>query len=285
VTPIDVTHDYIDWLPSLNVRWQLGDGLYVRGAASRTVTRPDFNQLSPSPVLIRNSIDPSLNQGSAGNPELRPFRADNLDVAVEAYLGAATSVSVTGFVKAVNGFLATSSAPETFGGYTYQVTRPHNTNDADIRGFELAYQQFYDFLPGPLRGLGLQANYTYVDSHTLDPVLKRQMPLQNLSRNSFNLVGMYELDAVTARVAYNWRDRYFSGSTSIVNVGTLAMFTRAYGWLDASVAYRLGEAFSVTLEGVNLLRTVRDSRYGAESRRASVWVNDAQVSLSVAGKL
>jgi TonB-dependent receptor len=267
------------------VRWTATDAIVVRAAASRTITRPDFSQLSPSLQLIENSIDATRNQGSAGSPRLHPFRSTNLDVAVEAYLARSTALNVTAFYKAVNGFLATSSAAEEYDGKTYQVTRPYNTNDATVRGFELGYHQFFDFLPGPLRGLGVLASYTHVDSETLDPVLRQDVTLPNFSRNSWNLVGMYELHDVTARVAYGFRDRYFSGSTSIVGVGTLPLYTRGYGWLDATVTYRFGEALSVSLEGVNLLRTVRDSRYGAESRRGSVWLNDRQLSLIIAGRI
>lgn len=284
VAPIEVRSSYVDWLPSLNVRWAATDAIVVRAGASRTMTRPDFSQLSPSLLLIANSIDPTRNQGSAGNPELRPFRSTNVDVAVEAYLARSTALNVTGFYKAVDGFLTSSSAPEVYDGATYQVTRPYNTNDATVRGVELGYHQFFDFLPGPLRGLGLLASYTYVESETLDPALRREVPLLNFSRNSYNLVGMYELHDITARVAYGYRDRYFSGSTSIVGVGPLPMYTRGYGWLDATVTYRFGEALSVSAEGVNLLRTVRDSRYGAATRRGSVWLNDRQLSLIIAGR-
>jgi iron complex outermembrane receptor protein len=284
VAPIDVAHRYLEWLPTVNVRWALGGGLYVRGAASKTLTRPNFDQLSPSLLLIPNSAQPALNQGSAGNPALRPIRSDNLDLAVEAYLGPATSVYVTGFLKKVDGFVATSSAPEEHDGATYQVTRPYNSNRADLRGAELGYQQFFRFLPGPLRGLGLQANYTLVASETRDPVLGGSFPLQNLSRHSLNAVGMYELGGLSARLAWNWRDRYLSGAVSVVPLGTFPVYTRAYGWLDASVAYRLGR-ISLALEGVNLLRTIRHSQFAVATRPQSAWLNDVQVSAIVAVRI
>jgi TonB-dependent receptor len=281
VEAIDVGTGYTDWLPSLTLRCGLGAGVYVRGAASRTITRPNFDSLSPSLVLNQNSINPSLNQGSSGNPALRPVRSDNLDLAVEGYFGTSTSVYVAGFLKEVDGFILTSSAPEEYDGVTYQVSRPRNANRASIRGAEVGYQQFYSFLPGVLRGLGLQANYTLVWSETRDPVLGGSVALQNLSKHSANLVGMYELGPVSARAAFNWRSRFLSGATSIVNVGTLPVYTRPYGWLDASMTYRLG-AFSVALEGVNLLQTIRSSEYGGPTHPQNAYLNDVQVSLTVA---
>jgi iron complex outermembrane receptor protein len=271
VVPIHIATTYTDWLPSANLRWRLGDGLVLRASASKTITRPNFDQLSPSLTLVPNPVNPLLNQGGAGNPELKPVRADNLDVAVEKYFSPTTSVYLTTFAKKVDGFVTTVSNPEVHDGATYQVSRPQNRAAADIKGFEIGYQQFYGFLPGWLSGLGLQANYTYVDSETL----------QNLSRHSLNLIGMYERGKVSARIAYNWRDRFLSGIANIVNVGALPIYTRAYGWLDASVRYRFTDNVSLAIEGTNLLRTMRSAYYGVETRPQGNWLNDTQLSATV----
>lgn len=285
IAPIAVDSAYTDLLPSAHLRYELDDGTLLRAALSKTVARPDFNQLSPSLTLLRNAVDPSFNIGGAGNPELRPVRADNLDVAVERYFAGSGALHFTAFAKKVEGFALSTSRPETWFGDTYQVSRPYNARSADLRGFEAGYQQFYDFLPGRLRGLGFQANYTYVDSATFDPVLGRETPLQNLSRHSVNLVGMYESGPVSARIAWNWRDRFLSRSASFVGVGTFPVYTRAYGWLDASLSYRLTDRIAVSIEGLNLTRTVRRSYYGTENHPESAWVNDTQIACAMTFKL
>jgi TonB-dependent receptor len=284
LAPIHVDSSYTDYLPSVNLRYRIGADLFVRAAASKTVTRPNFDQLSPSLTLLPNSSNPSLNQGSAGNPELKPVRANNLDLAVEKYVDKNTAVFFTGFLKKVDGFVTTVSQPEVVGGVTYQVSRPHNSAAADIKGFEAGYQQFYDFLPGWLSGLGMQANYTYVDSSTPDKTLGASVSLQNLSKNSVNLIGMYDKGRVSARVAYNWRDKFLSGVTNVVGVGALPIYTKAYGWLDASLSYRCSDKVSLVLAGTNLLRTTRSSYYGVTTRPQSSWVNDAQISVSMTGR-
>src|SRR5450830_59319 len=284
VVPVNVDSRYTDYLPSVNLRYLLSPGLYLRAAASKTLTRPNFDQLSPSLTLLPNAINPSLNQGSAGNPELKPIRADNLDLAVEKYFNKTTAVHLTGFLKKVEGFVTTVSSPEVIDGVAYQVSRPQNSAAADIKGFELGYQQFYDFLPSWLSGLGMQANYTYVDSETLDSTLGEKVALQNLSKHSVNLIGMYEKGRVSARVAYNWRDKFLSGVTNIVGVGALPIYTKAYGWLDASVSYRFSDKISFVIAGTNLLGTRRSSYYGVETRPQSNWINDTQVSLAVTAR-
>lgn len=280
-TPIETQTATTDVLPSINLRYQASPGLYLRAAASKTITRPNFDQLSPSLTLLPNTVTPSLNRGFAGNPALRPIRADNLDLAVERYFSRHTSVYLTGFIKQVDGFVTNVSNPEVHGGQTYQVNRPQNANPADIKGLEIGYQQFYDFLPGWLSGFGLQANYTYVDSETPDANLGKNMPLQNLSKHSANLVGMYEKGRLSARLAYNWRDKYLSGVTNVVGVGALPVYTRAYGWLDAALGYRISDQLSIALEGLNLTGTTRSSYYGVPTRPQSSWRNDTQIAATM----
>lgn len=214
--PIETRSSRTDWLPNLDLRYRPGGGWQLRAAASRTVARPDFSQLSPSLVLVRNSITPSLNQGGAGNPGLLPVRAHGLDLAVERYAGPGRSASLTLFWKRLDGVIATIARDEVHDGETYSVSRPYNRDPADVRGLELAWQRFFDFLPGAWRGLG-----------------------------------------------------------------ALPVHTRGYGWLDAALGLRLGEQVTLTLEGSNLLRTLRRSHYGAATRPASAWVNDRQLALGL----
>ncbi|HSI55987.1 MAG TPA: TonB-dependent receptor [Ideonella sp.] len=280
VLPIALDNSDHDLLPSLNLRHALSEKLYLRASASKTLTHPNFDQLSPSLTLLRNSINPTLNQGSAGNPALRPLRATNLDLALEAYLDPASSLYLTGFVKRVDGFLTTLSAPEVHDGVTYQVSRPQNSDKARIQGLEFGYQQFFTGLPGWLGGVGLQGNYTYVDSETPSRALGRDIPLQNLSRHSANLIALYERGPISARVAYNWRSSFLSSVASFVGVGALPVYTRGYGWLDASASLRIGERLVLSVEGSNLLRTLRRSYYGVGTRPESHWLNDRQISVA-----
>ena len=266
---------YLDSLPSLNLRYELAPGLYLRAAASKSLTRPDFIQMSPSLTL-----NPVQLIGTAGSPTLKPVHANNADLAAEWYLARSTSVHLTAFSKNVDGFVITTSAPEVIDGTTYQVSRPRNANTANVKGMEIGYQQFYDFLPGWLSGFGLQANYTYVDSQTLDTTLAAKVPLQSLSKNSGNIVAMYERDNISARLAYNWRDKFLTSVGNYAGVGPVSTYTRPYGWLDASFGYRVSEQLSLALEGLNLTRTIRRSYYGVETRPRDTWINDRQIAVT-----
>jgi TonB-dependent receptor len=281
IAPIQLRPTTTDWLPNASLRWRAGGPWQLRAAGSRTITRPDFIQLSPSITLTPNSINPQLNQGTAGNPALRPLRATNADLAAEGHFGAGHAASITLFWKRVDGFVASLSQAEAHDGQTYQVSRSYNADAGRIRGAELSYQRFLDFLPGAWRGLGLQANATYVDSSTFDRVLRANVPMQNLSRRSANLVGMYERGGWSARVAWNWRSAFPSGTVNVVGLGAFQATTASYGWLDASLRWQVTERLSWSLDGGNLLGTVRRSYFGAETRPQNAFVNDRQFGTSL----
>ncbi|MBT0961756.1 TonB-dependent receptor [Denitromonas iodatirespirans] len=281
IAPVRVDSTSVDYLPSLNLRYELDPGLYLRAAASKTMTRPKLSQLSPSTTLFQNIVTPALSSGSGGNPDLEPVRANNLDIAVEKYIDAHSAVHVTAFWKRVRGFVTSVSAAEVHDGVTYQVTRPQNAGTGHIRGIEVGYQQFFDFLPGKWRGLGIQANYTYVDSGSTSIIVGQTVPLQNLSKHSANLVGIYERSRYSMRVAYNWRDDYLSGVTNVVGVGAVPVMTQAYGWLDASFRYRLDDRLTLAIEATNLLKTRRDANYDSRTRPRRSETNDAQVGVAL----
>ena len=285
IEPIAIDTTTTDWLPSASLRWRTGGPLQLRAAASRTITRPDFNQLSPSITLTPNSVNPQLNQGTSGNPTLRPLRATNADLAAELDFGRGHAASLTVFWKRVDGFIATQTQAEEHDGATYQVSRPYNADTGHIRGVEVAYQRFLDFLPGAWRGLGFQANATYVDSSTFDRVLNANVPMQNLSRQSANLIGMYEHGDWSARVAWNWRSRFASRSVNVVGLGAFQAYTNAYGWLDASLRWRINDRVTCSLDGGNILGTLRRSYFGVETRPESATVNDRQIGISLSVKI
>jgi TonB-dependent receptor len=138
--------------------------------------------------------------------------------------------------------------------HVFTTTGPINGATGEIKGLELAYQQYYDFLPGLLRGFGTQLNFTYVDSHqTLNtPVTGAycdattggsanlplnlngcdtdgrtfsNLPLKNLSKYAYNAALLYDRGPFSGRLAYSWRSRYLMGVNVNPTQGTNALNT------------------------------------------------------------
>ena len=285
--PIVSSDNYTSVLPSLNLRAHLTEKMQLRLALSKNISRPTLSQLNPS----LNITEPGIAQirqeqyTSGGNPDLKPMTSKNLDASAEWYFSRTGSLTVAGFYKDISDYIQTgiSQRNVTFtDGQTalYNVTSYSNVSNAKVKGAEVAYQQFYDFLPGPLAGLGAQANFTFVDSSAPSPATEgpvRQLPLQGLSKYNYNVIGIYERGIISARVAYNWRSKYLR-LTSGNGSGNLPVFQKASGQFDASITANVTPHLSLTLNGVNLLNTIQQTYYGLESRPRDSIANDRQIS-------
>ncbi|NHF68135.1 TonB-dependent receptor [Xanthomonas hortorum] len=290
--PVDAQQTYTDVLPSLNLRWMLSDTLQWRFAASRGISRPTFDRLNPNLTLSNGTSNTgtATRTGAAGNPELEPVKADQFDTALEWYFGQGSMMYGTVFYKKVEGFIANAVFNEVYDGQVWQITRPVNGDAGKIRGAELGYTQFFDFLPGWLSGFGLQTNYTYVDSEAPSPTATDTngqaltVPLEGLSKNSYNAILSYETSRFQGRVAYNWRSDWLV-TTAGNGTGNLPVYNKGFGQLDASLRFNINDVWSISLDGVNLLDTRRESYLGSESRYRDFVINDRRYGLTLRASL
>ncbi|MBO9853402.1 TonB-dependent receptor [Xanthomonas phaseoli] len=289
--PVDAQQTYTDVLPSLNLRWMLSDQLQWRFAASRGISRPTFDKLNPNLSLSTGTSNgASTFTGTAGNPSLEAVKADQFDTALEWYFGQGSMMYGTVFYKKVEGFIANAVFNEVYDGQVWQITRPVNGDSGKIRGAELGYTQFFDFLPGWLSGFGLQTNYTYVDSEAPSPTAtdtngqSLTVPLEGLSKNSYNAILSYETSRFQGRVAYNWRSDWLV-TTAGNGIGNLPVYNKGFGQLDASLRFNINDVWSISLDGVNLLDTRRESYLGVESRYRDFVINDRRYGLTLRASL
>lgn len=286
VDPVIVDNSYGKWLPSANVRFHLTHNLQLRLAGSETLTRPDFSQLSPAVTVVPGQL-----AASSGNPNLSPITSTNGDVSLEWYFGKSSSLYIAGFYKRVKGFIFTRATPEqTIDGTPhYTVSLPVNSGPGTVKGIEIGYQQFFDFLPGALSGLGVQANYTYADSKAPTSLAGFIAPLTQLSKNSFNVAAIYDKYGVSARVAYNYRSSFLSSILAgayAPPVGapvsyTFPVYTKGYGWLDASLNVDVGKHFTLTFDAQNIQRTQIQQYYQVSTQPGQFTIDDRQFMVGV----
>jgi len=249
-TLVESRNDSTDVLPSMSWKAGFRDDLIGRFTAGRTISRPGFSQLNPGVALVRSSETVKAT-GSGGNPNLKPVTGDNFDAALEYYFNPTSSVTGTLFHHKFDGYLQNRTASETFDGVAYDVTRPYNTGKGHLQGFEVGYQQFYDWLPGWLGGFGLQANYTWMRGETTTDGITRN--ITGLSKSSYNIVALYERGPWYGRLAYNWRSK-FVDSYDQGGAG-LDLIVAPTKQMDASVSYKINDRTTLTLDAVNLLDT------------------------------
>lgn len=239
---------YTDVLPSLNLKMQASRELQFRFAAAKAIARPDFDKLQAYTQLNQDisatatTVNSVSQSGTAnGNPMLKPTRSTQQDITAEWYFSRAGSITLAGFHKDLKDVIINQTTgfqlPDVNGKpQNFSITSPVNGAKGSLTGVELAFQTYFDKLPGWLSGFGVQGNYTYVDSKTslYNPVNSiycsggntadnfglnlngcdtdgRQfgnLPLQGLSRKAYNLTLMYDKGPISARLAYSWRSRY-----------------------------------------------------------------------------
>ena len=176
--------------------------------------------------------------------------------AARAALGAdATAAQLVAFVAArnpasfdaaTNGIRGQASDPLV----NFVISQPSNsTQTAQLSGWEFAIQHnFWE------TGFGTILNYTIVNSDTkINPALPHtisQFAVQGVS-NSANAVLYYDKGGFQARIAYNWRDKYYAG-------GDLnPSFIAAYGQFDASASYTMKNGVTIFAEGINITNNDR----------------------------
>lgn len=289
-----IKYDY--WLPSFNARLEMGGGLQFRAAFSKSITPPDFG-------LTRNFYNLTLNadqqtidtnggpvaRASVGNPYLKPIEGTNIDLSAEYYFGrnGVGQLTVAAFYKRLKNVLTNTTVrvPYTNNGATFDtiITTPGNSDDTGkVKGFEIAYQQTYDFLPGFLSGFGLNATYTYVKSSGVrqstlsetDPdvaagqvsnVDTGLLPLQGLSKHTINFGPFYEKGPLSVRLAYNWRSRFLLTTRDVI-VPFAPIFNEPTGQMDGSIFFTVNPKFRIGVQAVNLTNEV--------TRTSSVINND-----------
>lgn len=268
-TPIDGRQNYLDVDPSISAVVHFGRNVQLRAAWTKTFSRPDFSQLNPSLNLaeIIAASGAITSAATAGNPDLQPIRSTNWDASLEWYFGRAGSASIAGFIRDVNGFIVNTREDELLPGSaagTVSVQRPINAGDGVIKGIELSASTFFDFAPGPLANFGASANLTLIDTNQMLPATPVSTafegPITGISKRSFNAAVFYDDGRFRARVAYAIRSRFVLAYVLSDPIGNLNWYPISR--LDASMAYKVTDNVTLTLDGQNLLGKPQRAYWG-----------------------
>ena len=254
----DSSYSYL--LPSLDAKLELTDNLIVRFDASRTLTRPTLNLLNPVLNVGNGQRIGALN-ASGGNPNLKPYLADNFDIGAEWYYKRNSYLSVGLFLKNVSNFVVAGVTRQPINGLidpttgqlaSFAVSQQVNGPNATVRGIEVAWQQVFGDT-----GFGFQANGTLVDTNRpYDPtnISQSGFAVTGLA-NSANFVGFYDKNGFQFRTALNWRDEYllqFGQNQNTGSFGAEPTFVDQSFQIDLTSSYDINKNFSVFAEALNV---------------------------------
>ena len=274
--PIELTvtkSSFTEVLPSLNVQVDLTETLQLRLAASKSLSRPDLYDLSPRYKLSINDgeddiFDPQEDcveisddcKVKQGNPDLKPYTAWNYDATIMWTMPTDGFLAASIYYKDIKDFIfenksASYDVPGHVGS-AFTIERPENASSATVEGFEIALHQPFTFLPAPFDGFGIQANYSYTDSQFASDLpediekLFGQFALPGASKNNANGVLYFETDNFSARIAYVYRDAYFSSFTG--GSSSTPRFFAESEKVSASISYKINDHLKIKVQGSNL---------------------------------
>lgn len=269
---IQASKKFDSFLPSINIRYGLTERTNLRGAVTRSLSRPGYFDLVPWEEARGQN-----NNIKRGNPDLVQSQTTNYDLLSEHYFRSIGLLSAGVFYKDVKNKVYKEKIDHTEGEWAgWTVETPRNGKSAEVYGIEAAWQQQLTFLPGLFNGLGIYVNYTRIWSTMRTPNVAdgRAVRLPDARPHSGNFALSYEKYGFSGRVAANWYSTFVS---SIGDIAADDKMERGRVQLDVSAAQRITRRTSFFI-GLNNLTDApistgyRDGRPDND-RNYGIWGN------------
>ncbi len=254
---------YFDVLPSAALRIGLTQNSDVRLVFGRGISRPDPQDIAQA--VGQPDFTQTPNTVTLGNPNLKAEHANDYDILYEHYLKPFGMLSGGFFYKDLSDPIVSTQVVPTSGQFAgFLVTQPINAGSAYVGGIELAYVQQLTFLPGPLHGFGVIANYSYTFSRASGlpgrsdhPALLRQAP------HTWNISPSYDLGRLSARLglsynganifAYQWTD---NADPTGIKGPSGDNYLYPHLQVDAQASFRMVNNLTAIVYGLNLSNEV-----------------------------
>ncbi len=259
----DVKGSYSGILPALNTVLELTPEVLLRFSATQNLNRPGLGSMAAKGSAFKDE-DSGKISASRGNPDLKPYKDNTIDLAVEYYFGKVGLLSAGVFQKDITNFISSADyTVEDGNALTFtqagipagtvpgatadtlidEFSMPINVSGTKkITGVELAAQSQLSFLPAPFDNFGVVANYTYVDTPP---------EITGISQTSYNATLYYETKSWGARASMSHRSKWFSGrNPSVMSADTRGFQDSTY--IDAAAFWNVNTNLQLTLDAVNL---------------------------------
>ena len=309
---------YSNFLPSASLAYSFGDKAVARASISRTMTRPDPNQLLPGASFVQ----PSADVGTLGNNALDPYISDNIDLGFEYYTGGEGVIAFAAFRKSITGFTINGITTAPFStlapfGITFASLtaaqqqalidratpagiRPEDVPiqlqqqvNADgklkVNGLEFQVTQPLDFATRLIgvEGFGVQGNLTLIDQRgegTVAPVAL------GVSPTTYTLTGYYEGNGLSARLTYTYNEGSVNSGLNQNGIPDAAIIGRNYGQLDFSGNIDLGKILgndylpTVVVNVININKEAQSSYFQFPNATFSEYNPGRTVLVGVRGR-
>jgi TonB-dependent receptor len=262
---------YENVFPGLHFKYADRSGLVARASYSTSIGRAPIASLIPTVAVSDSAQTISL-----ANTALKPQFSDNFDLNLEYYYEPVGLFSVSAFLKEVSGFIYTDSSQlvptgpnNGFEGLyeNYRISTTANGGSARYRGIEFSYQQQFTFLPGILRGLGVNMNYTRLETQGDYGGTVATTQVAGFRPKTANVALSYQLNRFRFSAQANWVDTY------LISVSTNAAaitYESPRTFVSAKFSYRATPRTTVYLNLDNITKEPVNNRYTGYSDRTSI---------------
>ena len=268
---------YTNVLPAVSAAYDLTEDLIWRASYGKTISRASLSIIAAQTV-IPNQFD---NTATAGNPNLKPQQSKNLDTSLEWYFKPGSLLSAAYFKKELTDATVSSTTQTTFGalglpdtalGAIFHDANGHvdpnlpmtlrtygNAGQQTLKGYELAYQQDFTFLPEPFKGLGALGSYTHIDPFNSQKWITnagKEIQVNSVPKYAYSFTTYYERGPLAMRLSYNYKGRSLHGDNPKNNGDDLIRWRAARGYLDGNISYKLSENLELRIDALNLSNTL-----------------------------
>jgi iron complex outermembrane recepter protein len=239
--------DYSKALPSASLNLDLADDKKLRFGVSRAISRPPIDELRAGQYI---SAFDNGSSGGAGNPLLKPFSSDQVDVSYEWYFASESMAALSVYYKDIENYIgnATVGTFEDSKGVQFNIYGPINGKGGYVRGAEATFQMPFTFLP--VEGFGVYSNYAFAESniHEFAPSAN-PLPMAGLAKDTATLDLWYSHNGLDARIGWKYHSAYTSAFTwDSYDLTTMDSELS----MGASISYDINEHWNLRLQAYNL---------------------------------
>ncbi len=305
----------MQWFPSLNMKYKVTDFISIQGAVYKSTTRPSFRQVSP---FVRYATATGSYDIESNNPYLLPAKAWNYDLGVSVMQPKVGLLTVYGFYKEIkdlvfvmNGYKPAKKGliiggpeglEERMLGMEYydplEVTEAsttnlpfNNTEKATVMGLELSWQTNFWYLPGALKGLVLDINYTILDTKTKYPYFQavivdwdlsgfipvpiygqyyrsRPGPMEDQPASILNVILGWDFKGFSGRVSYRYQSKTVEGLDARYSV--FDRYYDSFTLIDVMLKQQITKNLSVIANLTNIGNHIDDYYFGEQGERPAL---------------
>jgi TonB-dependent receptor len=297
------------WFPSVNIKYKATDFISIQGAVYKSTTRPSFRQVSPFVRYARATGSYAI---ESNNPYLEPAKAWNYDLGVSVMQPKVGLFTVYGFYKQIDDlvFVMNDYKPAKKGviiggpedlddrilGAEYYnpllltdasiTDLPfNNTEKATVMGVELSWQTNFWYLPGALKGLVLDINYTILDTKTKYPYFQaviidwdesgfipvpiygqyyrtRPGPMEDQPNSILNVILGWDFKGFSSRISYRYQSETVESLDARYSV--FDSYYDSFTLIDLMLKQQITKNLSVYANLTNIGNHIDDYYFGEQ---------------------